>query len=208
MSDQTLETDSTQTHKGSHGSLYARLKAVGALDGAMVLLEEARPLKAIVELAAKHGIHASISSAHSMKRAHLHQWQAEKIRTAAAAEGINERYLPAVVREVLLARIGRSAMDAANLDQLKTVTGVFADWSRVSIAERAEERAAVNDQRKLISDLTKAASRVYDLIGNEAEVERLRTAVNAESGVEAQVNAILFHLWGDLFAREGQEVAG
>jgi hypothetical protein len=201
----SAESDSAQTHNGTHGSLYARLRAAGALDGAMVLLEEARPLKAIVELAAKHGIHASISSAHNLKRTHLHQWQAEKVRTAAAAEGIHERYLPAVVREVLLAKIGRNAMDAANLDQLKTVTGIFADWSRVSIAERAEERAAVNDQRKLISDLTKAASRVYDLLGNDDEVRRLREVVDAEKGVSRQVNAIIHALWGDLFsvAEEG-----
>jgi hypothetical protein len=171
----------------------------------MVLLEEARPLKAIVELAAKHGIHASISSAHSMKRAHLHQWQAEKVRAAAAAEGIHEKFLPAVVREVLLAKIGRSAMDAANLDQLKTVTGVFADWSRVSIAERAEERAAVNDQRKLISDLTKAASRVHDLLGNEDEVKRLRAVVNDEKSVEKQINTIIDHLWGPLFSEAEEE---
>lgn len=201
------ESDSAQNHKASHGSLYARLRAVGALDGVMALLEEARPLKAIVELAATYGVHASISSAHSLKRAHLHRWQAEKIRTAAAAEGIHERYLPAVVREVLLSKIGRSAMDATSLDQLKTVTGVFADWSRVAIAERAEDRAAVNDRRKLIADMTKAAGRVHDLISNEAEVERLKAVVNEESGVEAQVNAIIRHLWGDLFSEEAEEEA-
>ena len=103
MNDQPVsgESDSAQNHKGSHGSLYARLRAVGAIDGVMALLEEARPLRAIVELAATYGVHASISSAHSLKRAHLHRWQAEKIRTAAAAEGIHERHLPAVVREQL-----------------------------------------------------------------------------------------------------------
>jgi len=201
------ESDSAQNHKGSHGSLYARLRAVGALDGVMALLEEARPLKAIVELAGTYGVHASISSAHSLKRAHLHRWQAEKIRTAAAAEGIHVRYLPAVVREVLLSKIGRSAMDATSLDQLKTVTGVFADWSRVAIAERAEDRAAVNDRRKLIADMTKAAGRVHDLISNEAEVERLKAVVNEESGVEAQVKAIIRHLWGDLFSEEAEEAA-
>jgi hypothetical protein len=194
------EPDSAQTHNGTHGSLYARLRAVGALDGAMVLLEEARPLKAIVELAGSYGVHASISSVHNLKRTHLHQWQAEKVRTAAAAEGIHEKFLPAVVREVLLAKIGRNAMDAANLDQLKTVTAVFTDWSRNAIAERAEDRAAVNDQRKLISDLTKAASRVYDLLGNDDEVRRLRAAVDAEKSVSAQVNAIIHALWGDLIS--------
>ncbi len=207
MSDQPVneESDSAQNHKGSHGSLYARLRAVGALDGVMALLEEARPLKAIVELAATYGIHASISSAHSLKRAHLHRWQAEKIRTAAAADGIHEKFLPAVVREVLLSKIGRSAMDATSLDQLKTVTGIFADWSRVAIAERAEDRAAVNDRRKLIADMTKAAGRVHDLISNEAEVERLKAVVNEESGVEAQVKAITRHLWGDLFSEEAEK---
>ena len=209
MSEQSVsrESDSAQNHKGSHGSLYARLRAVGALDGVMALLEEARPLRAIVELAATYGVHASISSAHSLKRAHLHRWQAEKIRTAAAAEGINERHLPAVVREVLLSKIGRSAMDATSLDQLKTVTGIFADWSRVAIAERAENRAAVNDQRRLIADLTKAAGRVHDLISNEDEVKRLRAVVDAESGVEAQINAICRHLWGDLLTQETEEEA-
>jgi hypothetical protein len=209
MNDQPVnaESDSAQNHKGSHGSLYARLRAVGALDGVMALLEEARPLKAIVELAGTYGVHASISSAHSLKRAHLHRWQAEKIRTAAAAEGIHERHLPAVVREVLLSKIGRSAMDATSLDQLKTVTGIFADWSRVAIAERAEDRAAVNDRRKLIADMTKAAGRVHDLISNEAEVERLKAVVNEESGVEAQVRAIIRHLWGDLFSEEAEEEA-
>lgn len=209
MDDQPVseESDSAQNHKGSHGSLYARLRAVGALDGVMALLEEARPLKAIVELAGTYGVHASISSAHSLKRAHLHRWQAEKIRTAAAAEGIHERHLPAVVREVLLSKIGRTAMDATSLDQLKTVTGVFADWSRVAIAERAEDRAAVNDRRKLIADMTKAAGRVHDLISNEAEVERLKAVVNEESGVEAQVKAIIRHLWGDLFSEEAEEEA-
>jgi hypothetical protein len=209
MSDQPVneESDSAQNHKGSHGSLYGRLRAVGALDGVMALLEEARPLKAIVELAATYGIHASISSAHSLKRAHLHRWQAEKIRTAAAAEGIHERHLPAVVREVLLSKIGRTAMDATSLDQLKTVTGVFAEWSRVAIAERAEDRAAVNDQRKLISDLTKAASRVHDLLGNEDEVKRLRAVVDAEKGVTEQVNALMHALWGDLFSGAAEEEA-
>jgi ATP phosphoribosyltransferase regulatory subunit HisZ len=87
------------------------------------------------------------------------------------------------------------------------VTGVFADWSRVSIAERAEDRAAVNDQRKLISDLTKAASRVHDLLGNEDEVKRLRAVVDAEKGVTEQVNAIMRALWGDLFSGAEEEAA-
>jgi hypothetical protein len=199
------EPDSAKSHKGCHGSLYARLQAVGALDGVMALLEEARPLKAIVELAATYGVHASISSAHSLKRNHLHRWQAEKIRAAAAADGIHEKFLPAVVREMLLAKIGRTAMDAASLEQLKTVTGIFADWSRVSIAERAEERAAANDQRKLISDLTKAASRVYDLLANEDEVKRLREVVDANEGVAAQVDAIMHHLWGPLFSGKDED---
>jgi len=207
MSDQPVneESDSAQNHKGSHGSLYARLRAVGALDGVMALLEEARPLRAVVELAGTYGVHASISSAHSLKRAHLHRWQAEKIRTAAAAEGIHEKFLPAVVREVLLSKIGRTAMDATSLDQLKTVTGVFAEWSRVAIAERAEDRAAVNDQRRLIADLTKAAGRVRDLISNEDEVERLRAVVNDEKSVEKQINAIIDHLWGPLFSEAEEE---
>jgi hypothetical protein len=63
----------------------------------------------------------------------------------------------------------------------------------------------VNDQRRLIADLTKAAGRVRDLISNEDEVERLRAVVNDEKSVEKQINALIDHLWGPMFSEAEEE---
>ena len=191
--------------QAARGSLKARLDAAGITDAIFVQLEEGASLRAIVDACGRAGIETSIGSVHALKARYLAAWQSERVMASAAAEGIDAKDLPEAVRGILLSRIGRFAVSAHSLDEVRILTSVMGDWTRASIQERAEKRAAVNDQRKLISDLTKAASRVHDLLGNEDEVKRLRAVVDASEGVAAQVDAIIHHLWGDLFSGAAAE---
>jgi hypothetical protein len=194
-----METDTAK--KPNHGSLLARLKAAGVVDAVFSMLEAGEPLRAVESHLERLGIETSVASIHFLKAKHLHLWQAERIRLDAAREGIVEKTLPETVRQILLSRIGRVAVDAGGVDQLRVVVPLFSDWCRSSIAERAENRAERDSVRK-------TALRIEELLADADRLQAVRDAREAvaSDGLEARLGAIVKTLWGD-FGLGGEEAA-
>jgi hypothetical protein len=188
-----LETAENSTFRAANaGSLKSRIDAAGITDGVFASLEAGEPLRVTVEICAKAGIPTSAGSMLAMRRRHLADWQAQRLAREAEAEGISAGDLRETVQGILLARIGRFAHSCTTLESLRTVGQAFADWTRASVAERAEARAERDSLRKL-------AMKIDDLLADEerlAAVKRARDAVT-HRGTEARLEAISVALWGD-----------
>jgi hypothetical protein len=198
MNDKTPEgTDSPEGEnaeiaKFRRGSLKARLDAAGIADAVFQSLEDGEPLRVAVDICARAGIATSPGSVLAMKRRYLGDWQAQRVAADAAREGISGENLADVVRHLLLARIGRFVHACSSLDDLKTVGQAFHDWTKGAIAERAENRAERESQRKL-------AMRIDALFADEAKLAAVRTAREdaCHLGVDARIEAITRAVWGE-----------
>jgi hypothetical protein len=190
--DDSHEGESAEIAKFRRGSLKARLDQAGIADAVFQSLEDGEPLRVAVGICSRAGIATSPGSVLAMKRRYLCDWQAQRLAADAASEGISGENLADVVRNLLLARIGRFVHACSSLDDLKTVGQAFHDWTKGAIAERAENRAERESQRKL-------ALRIDALFADEAKLAAVRTARQdaCHLGVEARIEAITRAVWGE-----------
>lgn len=174
-------------------SLLARITASGLADAVFSALEAGRPIREVADLCNRHGIDTSPAAVHSLKRQHLHHWSARRILDDASKEGIAEPTLPATVRRILLTRIGRAAVDAHTIENLRVVVPMFSDWVRSNVAELAEERQNRDSVRRM-------CLRIEDLFADEAKLQAVRAAREevANEGIERRLEAIRAAMWPDI----------
>ena len=186
-----METD-TAGKPNSH-SLLARITATGIAEAVFGALEAGQTLRSVAKLCTDRGVDASVAAVHDLKRRHLVHWSTRRIAAEAEREGITERTTHETVRAILLARIGKLALDAHAVEDLRVVCPLFEGWTRGRVAELAEQRAERDSVRRL-------CLRIDDLLEDENKLAAVRAARNeaASGGVENRLLAIRAAIWPDL----------
>jgi hypothetical protein len=179
-------------------SLLARLRAVGIEDAVMAALEAGQTLRAVHDIITARGIDTTLPAIHDLKTRHLAAWVSRRVMADARQEGVDAETLPEAVRLLLLAKVGRVAVEATGADQIKTAVAVWAEWMRAAVADRADARAEWESRRKV-------AMKIEELLANEDKLAAVRDAhaTAAAYGTEARLKAIVLSLWGNF----GEEAA-
>jgi len=186
-----MESDIGQ--KPNSHSLLARVTAAGIADAVFGSLEAGQTLRAVAKLCTDRGVDASVAAVHDLKRRHLVHWSTKRISAEAEREGITERTTHETVRAILLARIGKLALDAHAVEDLRVVCPLFEGWTRGRVAELAEQRAERDSVRRL-------CLRIDDLLEDESKLAAVRKARDeaAGEGLEKRLLAIRQAMWPDL----------